>query len=858
MTTAKKSAKTSKMATSGGKTTPGSGKTTASAPATSGGKTASGSGKATPAAKSVAASAKTVSGTSKSVLETSAEPTSAAASAPATSGGKTASGSGKAAPAAASAPAAAPSRRSRRAKTTIPPNYTLPASAEIPRVSVTEVAPVVEETRFPAKAAIGEVFPVTATVFVEGHAQFGADAVLLRPVAPADRGEAGYDIYEPLPHVDDPAAWEVVDRARMHEIGQGLNHFQAELQAKTGGRYAFAVESWVDPYLTWAHDAKVKVAAGIDVELMLEEGARLLERAIAGEAPRPVGSTAAAQPPLADADKAILQGAIAGLREARHAPEIRLTAATSDLVAAIFRETPLRDLATRTRLFPLRVDRERTLAGAWYEIFPRSIGSRRDADGKIVSGTLRTAAEILPDVAADGYDVLYLTPIHPIGRAFRKGKNATLHSAPDDPGSPWAIGNEFGGHEAIAPELGTLSDFDAFVEKARGLGLEVALDFALQCSPDHPWVKEHPEWFKVRADGTIAYAENPPKKYQDIYPLNFDNDPEGLYRAIRGVIEFWIDHGVTIFRMDNPHTKPVRFWQRLAADLQVTHPEVVMLAEAFTKPAMMRGLAKAGFHLSYTYFTWRTGKQEIPEYLEELAYETAHVLRPAFFPMTPDILTEYMTAGPAAFKARAVLAALSAPTWGILGGSYEFCENVPRPGVEEAIDNPKYEIKLYNWEARDQYGIASLNRVLNGIRRAHPALLQLRNIKFHGCDNENILVFSKHLDARHSPTGRDDTVLVVLNLDPHHTQEGWIYLDLPSLGLSPHEFGAAWRAENRGQKVFRVTDELSRGLTAPDAAPDAASHGQTSPYTFTWALDNFVSLNPAKCPAHVFSFSTLP
>ena len=716
----------------------------------------------------------------------------------------------------------------------------------------------VEETRFPAKAAIGEVFPVTATVFVEGHAQFGADAVLLRPVAPADRGEAGYDIYEPLPHVDDPAAWEVVDRARMHEIGQGLNHFQAELQAKTGGRYAFAVESWVDPYLTWVHDAKVKIAAGVDVELMLEEGALLLERAIAGEAPRPVGSTAAAQPPLADADKAILQGAIAGLREARHAPEIRLTAATSDLVAAIFRETPLRDLATRTRLFPLRVDRERTLAGAWYEIFPRSIGSRRDADGKIVSGTLRTAAEILPDVAADGYDVLYLTPIHPIGRAFRKGKNATLHSAPDDPGSPWAIGNEFGGHEAIAPELGTLSDFDAFVAKARGLGLEVALDFALQCSPDHPWVKEHPEWFKVRADGTIAYAENPPKKYQDIYPLNFDNDPEGLYRAIRGVIEFWIDHGVTIFRMDNPHTKPVRFWQRLAADLQVTHPEVVMLAEAFTKPAMMRGLAKAGFHLSYTYFTWRNGKQEITEYLEELAYETAHVLRPAFFPMTPDILTEYMTAGPAAFKARAVLAALSAPTWGILGGSYEFCENVPRPGVEEAIDNPKYEIKLYNWEARDQYGIASLNRVLNGIRRAHPALLQLRNIKFHGCDNENILVFSKHLDASHSPTGKDDTVLVVLNLDPHHTQEGWVYLDLPSLGLSPHEFGAAWRAENRGQKVFRVTDELSRGLTAPDAASDAASHGQTSPYTFTWALDNFVSLNPAKCPAHVFSFSTLP
>lgn len=742
---------------------------------------------------------------------------------------------------------AAPPKRPRRAKTA-PALYQLPAAVELPRVNVTEVAPVVEETRFPAKAAVGEVFPVTATVFVDGHVLFGADAVLLRPKDPADRGEKGYDLYEPLPHADNPDAWEVVDRARMREIGQGLNHFQTELQAKTVGRYAFAVESWVDPYLTWVHDASVKIAAGVDVELMLEEGARLLERAIKADAHRPADSTAAPQPQLAAADQAILQGAIAGLRDTRRAPEIRLTAATSDLVAAILRETPLRDLVTRTRLFPLRVDRERSLAGAWYEIFPRSIGSYRGEDGKIVSGTLHTAAEILPDVAADGYDVLYLTPIHPIGRAFRKGKNATLFPAPDDPGSPWAIGNETGGHEAIAPELGTLADFDAFVAKAHELGLEIALDFALQCSPDHHWVKEHPEWFSVRADGTIAYAENPPKKYQDIYPLNFDNDPEGLYAAIREVIEFWIAHGVTIFRMDNPHTKPVRFWQRLAADLQTTHPEVVMLSEAFTKPAMMRGLAKAGFHLSYTYFTWRNGKQEITEYLEELAYETAHVLRPAFFPMTPDILTEYMTAGPAAFKARAVLAALSAPTWGILGGSYEFCENVQRPGVEESIDNPKYEIKIYDWAARDRLGIASLNRVLNQIRRDHPALLQLRNIKFHACDNEDILVFSKHLDAKHSPTGRDDTVLVVLNLDPHNTQQGWIYLDVPSLGLAPHEFPEVTRATTRGEKVFKVTDELAVGLAAP---------GSHAPHQYEWALDNFVSLNPRTSPAHVFSFQPL-
>lgn len=828
--------------------------------------------------------------------------------------------------------------------------YQLPASVEIPRIAVTEVAPTVEETRFPAKAAVGEVFPVTATVFIDGHAAFGADAVLLRPRPAASSTSsaagstssagsasfaagsissvagsanltgstgsagstsssdpAGYDIYAPLPAAD-PAAWEVIDRARLTEVGQGLNHFRAELQvpfdAAPGG-YAFAVETWVDPYRTWAHEAQVKIPANLDVELMLEEGARLLERAINSQplqpgtsvlpatsgathettepacepsvssktagathetaAPataepatgsakssavnptNPASATNAANPAtglefpgLSAADQEILRGAIVALRETNRDPQLRLQAATNPLVADILRQTPLRDLATRSRLYPLRVDRERSLAGAWYEIFPRSVGAYRDRQGKIVPGNLRTAAEILPDVAADGFDVLYLTPVHPIGVTHRKGRNAALTAGPDDPGSPWAIGNAAGGHEAIAPELGTMADFDALVAKARGLGLEIALDFALQCAPDHPWVAEHPEWFTARADGTIAYAENPPKKYQDIYPLNFDNDPEGLYRAIREVIEFWIAHGVTIFRMDNPHTKPVRFWQRLAADLRLNHPEVVMLAEAFTKPAMMRGLAKAGFHLSYTYFTWRNTKAEITDYLNELAYDTAHVLRPALFPMTPDILTDYMTVGAPAFKIRAVLAALAGPTWGILGGGiYEAAEHVQRPGVEEVIDNPKYEIKLYDWAKRDTLGIASLNRRLNQIRQAHPALLQLRNIKFHATSNDNLLAFSKHLDARHSPTGKADTILAVLNLDPHHTQEGWVYLDLPALGLAPREFAAAHHAENRGQKVFQVTDELSGSAT------------------YAWALDNFVRLDPAKSVAHVFSFSTL-
>ena len=730
---------------------------------------------------------------------------------------------------------------------TLPNLYHLPADAELNRVSVTELRPTVEDGLFPAKAAVGELFPVHATVFVDGHSHFGADAVLLRPTDPKRRGEKGYDLYAPAgspegaPDPGDPTAWEVVDRARMYEIGTGENQFEAWLQPNTLGRYAFAVESWIDPYGTWVHDAKVKIPAGIDVELTLEEGARLLERAITGEAKPAYGSardTAAPAAPLPAADAAVLQGAIAGLREKKRRPQVRLSAATNELVANILAENPLRDLVTRTKLCPLRVDRARSVAGAWYEIFPRSIGSYYGSDGQIVPGTLRTAAEILPEVAADGFDVIYLTPVHPIGHAFRKGRNNALVAGPNDPGSPWAIGNEDGGHDAVDPALGGIEAFDEFAAAAKRNHLEIALDFALQCSPDHPWVKAHPEWFSARADGSIAYAENPPKKYQDIYPLNFDHDPDGLYAEIWRVIEFWIDHGVTIFRMDNPHTKPVRFWQRLAADLHQTHPEVVMLSEAFTAPAMMRGLAKAGFHLSYTYFTWRNSKTELTEYFEELAYETAHVLRPALFPMTPDILTDYMTAGVGAFKARALLAATAAPTWGILGGSYEFCEHVQRPGVEEVIDNPKYEVKVYDWAARDKYGIASLLRTLNSARSAHPALLQLRNIKFHAVENDAIIAFSKHIDAAHSPTGRADTVLVIVNLDPHNTQTGWVHLDLPSLGLSPEEFPEL-AAPGEGQRLFVVRDELTGG-------------------EYTWGRDNFVQLNPYTGPGHILSFSPIP
>ena len=358
---------------------------------------------------------------------------------------------------------------------------------------------------------------------------------------------------------------------------------------------------------------------------------------------------------------------------------------------------------------PVLVERLRALYGSWYEFFPRSEGVQFDPMGRRepISGTLRTAARRLEAIADMGFDVVYLPPVHPIGTTFRKGRNNTLEARPGDPGSPWAIGSPEGGHDAIHPDLGTFADFDAFVARARELGMEVAIDLALKASPDHPWVKEHPEWFTTRADGTIAYAENPPKKYQDIYPFNFDNDPEGIYAEFERIVRLWMGHGVRIFRVDNPHTKPVRFWERLLADIRQTDPDVLFLAEAFTRPAMMATLAKVGFHQSYTYFTWRTTKDELTEYLTELSGPAAAYMRPNFFANTPDILHEYLQhGGPAAFKIRAVLAAMLSPTWGIYSG-YELCENTPlRPGSEEYLDSEKYQYRPRDWDTAAREGWA--------------------------------------------------------------------------------------------------------------------------------------------------------
>jgi starch synthase (maltosyl-transferring) len=543
---------------------------------------------------------------------------------------------------------------------------------------------------------------------------------------------------------------------------------------------------------------------------MLEEGARVLERAV-----DEVERTAEQEQVLIDA--------ITRLRDESRPAAVRLKAGTDAAVEVELGERPLRDMVSPSPDLPLLVERERALVGAWYEIFPRSEGARYDEkDHRWRSGTLRTAAERLPAVAEMGFDVVYLTPVHPIGQAAKKGPNNTLDAAPEDPGSPYAIGSPDGGHDAIHPDLGDFDDFDAFVARAEELGLEVAMDLALQCSPDHPWVQEHPEWFTTRADDTIAFAENPPKKYQDIYPLNFDNDPAGIYEEVRRVVQVWIDHGVKIFRVDNPHTKPVEFWQWIIQDVAEDHPDVIWLAEAFTRPAMMHTLAKVGFQQSYTYYAWRNTAAELREYLTELSGEASYYMRPSFWPTTHDILTPYMQfGGAAAWKLRAVLAGTLVPTYGIYAG-YELMEHVARPGAEEQIDNEKYEYRDRRWAdyepggAREGASLAGWLTRLNTLRREHPALHRLRNIRFHHVDDENFLAFSKRLVL---PDGTEDVVVVVANLDPHSTRATTLRLDMGALGLEPGE-------------TFEAHDLLTGGH-------------------WVWQRDTYVRLGPEVEPVHV-------
>ncbi len=667
----------------------------------------------------------------------------------------------------------------------------------IGRIPILDVEPAVDCGGRPAKAVTGETFEVSATVFREGHGIIGVGAVLRDP----DRN--------PSPV------------ARMRELAPGTDRYGADVTVTEEGLWRFHVEAWADPIASWHHDAAIKIPAGQDVELMLTEGALLFERA-ARRIPQPPGARAPA------AARTALRALVARMRDRSLLPLERFAGSSDPAIAAIVARWPLRELVTRSRALTVQVDRERALYGSWYEFFPRSEGAQVDPAGQTppVSGTLRTAARRLDAVAAMGFDVVYLPPVHPIGTSFRKGRNNTLIPQPGDPGSPWAIGSPDGGHDAIHPDLGTFEDFDAFVARTRELGMEVALDLALNASPDHPWVKKHPEWFTTRADGSIAYAENPPKKYQDIYPLNFDNDPEGIYAEVLRVVRLWMDHGVRIFRVDNPHTKPVRFWERLLTEIRVSDPDVLFLAEAFTRPAMMRTLAKIGFHQSYTYFTWRNGVEDLTEYALELAGETAPYMRPNFFTNTPDILHAYLQyGGLPAFRIRAVLAAMLSPTWGIYSG-FELGENVPlRPGSEEYLDSEKYQYRPRDWAGAAElgYGIADYITALNRIRREHPALHWLRNLRFHRVDQPELMCFSKRT-SRIPPSpvtggGQEDTVLVVVNLNPYRTREATVWLDLPALGVDGE---------------FIVTDELT---------------GES----YRWGQANYVRLDPAIRPAHIFT-----
>ena len=651
-----------------------------------------------------------------------------------------------------------------------------------------DVSPVVECGRYPAKAAVGEAFPVTATIFREGHDELNADLVVTGP----DGGRR-------------PAV-------RMRKDATEPDIWHARFTPDVVGPWTYEIESWSDPVATWRHNAEIKIPAGIDVDLMFAEGALLLER-LAGALPK----RGAARKTVIDA--------LTAVRDTTRPEPVRYAAAVSPQVDALLAEHPLRDLVTTTGPYPFFADRERALFSAWYEFFPRSEGAHVDEKtGKVVSGTLRTAIGRLDAVAAMGFDIIYLPPIHPIGRENRKGRNNTLDPGPDDTGSPWAIGADEGGHDTIHPDLGTEQDLTAFVRRATELGLEVALDLALQAAPDHPWVQKHPEWFTTRADGSVAYAENPPKKYQDIYPVNFDNDPEGIYAEVLRIVHKWMSFGVRIFRVDNPHTKPVEFWEWLLGEVRKTDPDVLFLAEAFTKPAMMRALGTVGFHQSYCYFTWRNAKWEIEEYFQEVAHETSHVLRPSFWVNTPDILPFFLQyGGPNAFKIRAVLAATGSPSWGVYAG-FELYEHVAlQPGKEEYLDSEKFQIRVRDWDAAEREGrtLAPYLTRLNEIRRSHPALQQLRNLTVHSSDDENVVIFSKTSGGIGGPTPDDDTVIVVVNVDPHSTRETTVHVNMPALGMEWHD-------------QYVVHDEIT---------------GES----WTWGERNYVRLDPHQEPAHVLT-----
>ena len=638
-------------------------------------------------------------------------------------------------------------------------------------VVIEGVAPEVDGGQFPIKRTNGESVTVEADIFVDGHDVVSA-ALLFRREQDKQWREAAM-------------ASLVNDRWRGMFVTSEI------------GRYVYTVTAWVDRFKSWRRDLGKKAEAGTHTDLDMFAGAQLIE-----ETSKRAG---------ADARK--LNDWAKGLRDQKQSLPDKLALALSDDLAEVVGQYPDRTLATKySKELVVVVDREQARFSSWYEMFPRSSAPEPGRHG-----TLKDCEKMLSYVASMGFDVLYLPPIHPIGRTHRKGKNNSVISTVSDPGSPWAIGAESGGHKAILPELGTLEDFQSLINKAKTLGIEVALDVAFQCSPDHPYVKEHPQWFRRRPDGSVQYAENPPKKYEDIYPLDFTSEQwRELWQELLSVVQFWIEQGIRIFRVDNPHTKPLTFWQWLIDETKKKNPEVIFLAEAFTRPKVMYRLAKLGFSQSYTYFAWRNTKPELTQYFTELTRgEVREYFRPNLWPNTPDILNDYLQfGGRPAFMIRLVLAATLGASYGIYGPAFELLEDRPRePGSEEYLDSEKYEIKHWNREKPDSLKdfIARVNR----IRKENVALHSDHNLRFHEVDNEQILCYTKQSEDL------GNIIAVVVNLDPHHVQAGWVKIPIETLHLDPAE-------------SYQAHDLLTGAR-------------------FLWHGErNYVELNPQTAPAHIF------
>jgi starch synthase (maltosyl-transferring) len=635
------------------------------------------------------------------------------------------------------------------------------------RVAVEGVRPEIDGGAFPVKRIVGESVAVEADIFTDGHDSVAGD-VLYRS--------------------SEEGVWQ---RAPMTRLGN--SRWRGDFQVNKAGKYQYTVEGWIDRFGTWRNAMIKRIESGQDIATDCLIGAALVEEA---------ASRAACEDEVKIRDYARL------LREG--SPESRKQAVLEDALADIVQKYPDRRFAARHKELSVVVDREKARFSAWYELFPRSCAS---APGR--HGTLRDCEARLPDIAAMGFDVLYLPPIHPIGHTFRKGKNNETDAGPDDPGSPWAIGSEDGGHASIHPRLGTLDDLDRLIVAGKALGIELALDLAFQCSPDHPYVREHREWFQTRPDGSIQYAENPPKKYQDIFPLDFEtSDWRELWEELKRVVLFWTERGVRIFRVDNPHTKALSFWEWMIREVKSQYPDVLFLAEAFTHPKLMYRLAKVGFSQSYTYFTWRNTKPELTGYFQELAESgVREYFRPNLWPNTPDILPDFLQrGGRAAFMIRLILAATLGANYGIYGPAFERCENTARePESEEYLNSEKYEVKYWG---QDGSSLKDFITRINALRRANPALQSDANLRFHPTDNPEVICYSKATDDL------SDVIIVLCNLDPFHKQVGWLDLDLTSLGLD-------------ARRTFQAHDLLSDGR-------------------FLWrGSRNYFELTPERLPAHV-------